>query len=312
MARRLRVQFEGAIFHVINRGNYRRDIFGSVGAAQAFEAVLDETCRRFGWQVNAYVLMRNHFHLALTTPQVNLIEGMHWLQSTYATRFNRFRVERGHLFQGRYQALLVENSAALVRVVDYIHLNPVRAGLVMADQANTFRWSSLLRMRRDRPTWLKPADWLSSLGMTDDATGWRAYASRLVELAGTADQQKEEQELCHGWAIGTQGWRRAIAKDHQHLALYQGIEHSELLEIKRMRWQVTLERLLGESGRTTPELASSTKSVEWKCQLAIRLRNEAGAPYAWIAEALRMGSPNSVRSWVCRRRGILKNQQVSA
>ena len=74
--------------------------------------------------------MRNHFHLASKTPAPNVTEGMHWLLGTFANRFNRFRDERGHLFQGRYQAQLIEDALALGRVVDYIHLNPVRAGLV--------------------------------------------------------------------------------------------------------------------------------------------------------------------------------------
>ena len=91
---------------------------------------LDEACRRHRWRVHAYVVMRNHFHLALETPAPNLTVGMHWLLGTFANRFNRFRDERGHLFQGRYQAQLIEDASALGRVVDYSHLNPVRAGLV--------------------------------------------------------------------------------------------------------------------------------------------------------------------------------------
>ena len=82
VARKLRIQFEGAIYHVINRGNYRQDVFGSVGAAQAFETTLAETCELFDWQVHAYVIMRNHFHLAVETARANLTEGMHWLTGT--------------------------------------------------------------------------------------------------------------------------------------------------------------------------------------------------------------------------------------
>ena len=130
VARRLRIQYPGAIYHVINRGNYRRDVFETTGAASSFEATLGEASTRFGWEVHAFSILRNHFHLALTTPIPNLGDGMHWLQTTFAVRFNRFRAERGHLFQGRYQSPLVENVAALLRVVDYIHLNPVRAGIV--------------------------------------------------------------------------------------------------------------------------------------------------------------------------------------
>ena len=134
MPRRLRIQYAGALYHIINRGNYRRDLFETAGAAQAFESTLGETCLRHRWIIHGFEIMRNHFHLALETPEPNLVEGMHWLQSAYAIRFNRYRSERGHVFQGRYQSLLIEDDAALVRVIDYLHLNPVRAGIVTAAQ----------------------------------------------------------------------------------------------------------------------------------------------------------------------------------
>ncbi len=101
MARRLRIQYDGALYHVLNRGNYRRDVFETVGAVQAFVSVLVEAVSRYGWWLHAYVVMQNHFHLAVETPRANLVEGMHWLQGTLATRFNRYRDERGHLFQGQ-------------------------------------------------------------------------------------------------------------------------------------------------------------------------------------------------------------------
>jgi len=93
------VQFEGAFCHVINRGNYRRDLFETLGAAESFLVALFEAVGRFGWRLHSYILMRNHFHLALETPKPNVVDGMHWLQSSVARRFNRFGQERGHLFQ---------------------------------------------------------------------------------------------------------------------------------------------------------------------------------------------------------------------
>jgi REP element-mobilizing transposase RayT len=150
MARKLRIEYPGAKYHIINRGNYRRDLFESTGAGEAFLTALGEAAGRHGWRLFAYVLMRNHFHLAIETPQPNLVEGMHWLQSTVATRFNRFRDERGHLFQGRYQSILIEDAAALARVVDYIHLNPVRARVVATEHLCDYRWSSLFLYLRGR------------------------------------------------------------------------------------------------------------------------------------------------------------------
>jgi len=302
VARRLRIQYPGAMYHVINRGNYRADVFGSVGAARAFEAVLDEGCRMFGWIVHAYVLMRNHFHLALEPPEPNLVEGMHWLQSTYATRFNRFRGESGHLFQGRYQSLLVENAAALVRVVDYIHLNPVRAKIVKSDQVDAFRWSSLVRFQRgERPSWLRPARWLQQLGFADDREGWTHYVARLRDMVAVADPQRDHDELCRGWAIGTAGWRQTIATDHQHLALEPGIARAEVEELRRARWQTALDRGLNAHKRKTEALRADRKGAAWKRALAGELRREVGCSHRWLAENLHMGTANSVRAWLNAR-----------
>jgi putative transposase len=91
----------GGLYHVINRGNYRQPVFNSVGAASAFEQTLWDALPRFGWRLHAYTLMNNHFHLAVETPLPNLSAGMHWLESTYATRFNRFRSERRKHQRGR-------------------------------------------------------------------------------------------------------------------------------------------------------------------------------------------------------------------
>ena len=143
MARKLRIQYPGALYHIINRGNYRTDIFETAGATEAFERTLAEACGQYRWLVHAWVLMRNHYHVALETPLPNLVAGMQWLQGTFAARFNRYRGKRGHLFQGRYKAILLEDSNAVFRVANYIHLNPVRAKISPPSEVGKFRWSSL-------------------------------------------------------------------------------------------------------------------------------------------------------------------------
>ena len=98
MARKLRLELPGAIYHVINPGNYRAYVFKTEGARQAFEECVFAACGRYGWLLHAFVIMGNHYHLAVETPQGNLVAGMQWLQSTFANRFNKLRAERGHLF----------------------------------------------------------------------------------------------------------------------------------------------------------------------------------------------------------------------
>jgi putative transposase len=301
VARKLRIQHEGAIYHVINRGNYRHDVFASSGAAQAFALVIGETCALFHWRLHAYVIMRNHYHLALETPEPNLVEGMHWLQSTFATRFNRLRSERGHLFQGRYQALLIEDGAAVLRVANYIHLNPVRAGLVAAEKIADFRWSSLYAFARGhRPKFLVADHVLGELGYADSRSGWKSYVDHLIALAADPVEQRRQQfsELSKGWAIGTDGWRKALAKDHAHLALAVGVARAELQEIKNARHTAELEQALRDEGKTSEDVASDRKGAPWKIAIAARMRATTGASHAWIAEALRMGSPSSVRVYL--------------
>src|ERR1035437_3443927 len=140
MSRKLRLEYPGACYHVINRGNYRTAIFKTEGAQAAFEACLFEACAKSNWVLHAFVVMSNHYHLALETPDGNLVVGMQWLQATFANRFNKLRGERGHLFQGRYKALLVEAGGPLGQVCHYLHLNPVRAGIVLPAELKTYRY----------------------------------------------------------------------------------------------------------------------------------------------------------------------------
>src|SRR5438552_15170958 len=120
------------MYHVMNRGDHREDIFADDEDRQRFVATLKETCEKTAWQVHAYCLMSNHFHLVIETPQPNLVAGMKWLLGTYTGRFNRRHKLFGHLFSGRYKALLVDSATPgyLKQACDYVHLNPDRARLL--------------------------------------------------------------------------------------------------------------------------------------------------------------------------------------
>jgi len=162
-----------------------------------------------GWHVHAYCLMRNHYHLALETPRGNLVSGVHWLQSTFGNRFNRYRGERGRAFQGRYQAILIEPGVPLAQLVDYIHLNPVRARIVALEQLGQFRWSSFRRFTSGalvRPVWLVCEDWLRTKGeLADTPAGWENYREHLAWLMADEGRQKAaafEQMSKGGWKRG--------------------------------------------------------------------------------------------------------------
>ena len=128
MARKLRLEYPGAIYHLMNRGDRREDIFADDKDRKTFIATLAEVCQKTDWQVHAWCLMLNHFHLVIETPKANLVAGMKWFLGTYTGRFNRKHKLFGHLFSGRYKALMVDGSgnAYLRTVCDFVHLNQVR------------------------------------------------------------------------------------------------------------------------------------------------------------------------------------------
>ena len=274
-----------------------------MGAAKSFEGALGETSVRFQWVIHAYCLLRNHFHVAVTTPVPNLGDGMHWLQTTFALRFNRFRSERGHLFQGRYQSPLVENAAALVRVVDYIHLNPVKAGIVTVDHVADFRWSSLARfVKGPRLEWLSAHAWLEELGLADSHRDWNRYVADLRALALNPEEQQKRgfNELTRDWAIGSHGWKQALAREYGHRALELDLPRNESLELKEQRWTAMLESEMRRRGKDPHAAVHDRKSARWKVEIAFALRKQSGAPYRWISQSLAMGSPIAVRVAVCR------------
>ncbi len=125
MPRQIRIQFDGAVYHVMCRGDRREPIFDDDDDRETFLRTLGECCAKTGWEIPAYVLMGNHYHLLLRTPEANLVKGMTWFQGTYTARYNARHKKGGHLFGGRYKAVLVEADRHdyFRTVLDYIHLN---------------------------------------------------------------------------------------------------------------------------------------------------------------------------------------------
>lgn len=159
MARPLRIEFAGALYHVTSRGDRQESIYESDTDRGRFLNVLSEVCERYNWQCHAYCLMNNHYHLLVETPDANLGKGMRQLNGVYTQAFNFTHGRVGHVFQGRYKAILVDKESYLLELARYIVLNPVRAQMVRS--AREWPWSSYRATVGDRvrPTWLK-TDWL--------------------------------------------------------------------------------------------------------------------------------------------------------
>src|SRR5271155_480502 len=168
MARPIRIEFEGALYHITARGNERREIFRSDADRTLFLATLEQCVKENGLLLHAWCLMPNHYHLIVETPRGNLTKAISWLQTTYTIRFNRRHARNGHLFQGRFKAHLVDADAYAMKLVRYIHLNPVRprnkAAIRREDwgKLEAFPWSShrdYLGLRK-APAW-RSMDWLA-------------------------------------------------------------------------------------------------------------------------------------------------------
>src|SRR5436309_4638745 len=145
----------------MSRGNGKAAVFHDDVDRRTFVQTLAEACAKTDWHVHSYCLMKTHFHLVVETPRANLVPGMKWLLSTYTSRFNRRHKLFGHLFSGRYKALIVDGSGNgyLKAICDYVHLNPVRAKLLRAEDAlRVYPWSSwpeYLKSTRQRWPWLR-------------------------------------------------------------------------------------------------------------------------------------------------------------
>ena len=184
MARAIRIEFKDAIYHVMARGNERKAIFRSDLDRKLFLATLEEAVERFGIRIPAYCLMVNHYHLVVVTPRGNLSRALGWLQTTYTIRFNHRHRRHGHLFQGRFKALLVEADEYARQLVEYIHLNPVRVKLrkgsvlprerrVVLDE---YKWSShrlYAGLEKKAPEWFD-LGWMGYYGRTQ-REAWREY-----------------------------------------------------------------------------------------------------------------------------------------
>lgn len=203
MARPLRLEFPGAVWHVTSRGNNRGNIYLGEEDHLMFLSIFAEAVRRFRWIVHSYTLMTNHFHLVLETPEPTLSRGMKWMNGKYAQWFNRRHNRSGHLFQGRFKGFLVEKESYLLALIRYVALNPVRAGMV--DRPESYCWSSYRATAgyEPAPTWLT-TDWALALFGRDLAMQQSGYREFVDEGAGISRSPFED--AVGKLFLGTASW----------------------------------------------------------------------------------------------------------
>ena len=180
MARPLRLEFAGALYHVTSRGDRQEDIYLDDADREAFLDVLADVCDRFNWVIHAYCLMTNHYHLLIETPDANLSQGMRQLNGVYTQNFNRQHQRVGHVFQGRYKAILVQKESYLLELARYIVLNPVRAQMVRT--AKEWPWSSYRATAGYKvPVKALNVDWILSSFANRKSTAMERYQKFVAE-----------------------------------------------------------------------------------------------------------------------------------
>jgi REP element-mobilizing transposase RayT len=159
MARPLRLELSGGVYHVTSRGDGREEIYLSDADRETWLSVFGQVCERFNWVCHAWCQMTNHYHILIETPEANLSQGMRQLNGVYTQRFNRAHGRVGHVFQGRYKAILVERDSYLLELARYVVLNPLRAKMIR--RMESWPWSSYLATcgQVDSPSWLQ-SDWI--------------------------------------------------------------------------------------------------------------------------------------------------------
>jgi hypothetical protein len=256
--------------------------------------------------------MGNHFHLVLETPQPTLVAGMKWFLGTYTQRFNARHRLRGHLFAGRYKSLLVDGSDDMyLRVVcDYVHLNPVRAGLIAADgKLADYAWSSFpeyLKRPDQRPGWLRVDRLLGEMGIRQDDTTGRREFQETMEARCRAEGHADEElwsGIRRGWRFGAEDFLERLmergAAGGANPEIHSGVAVAETMEEKARR---LIGEFLEKRGTGLEELRARSKSDALKIELAGELRKNTAMPMAWIANELRAGVPNSVWNALAKRR----------
>ena len=295
MARRLRVQYPGAIYHVMNRGDHQEPIFKDDADRNTFLRTLDEACGKTDWEVHAYCLMSNHFHLVLETPKANLVAGMKWFLGTYTGRFNRRHQKFGHLFAGRYKSLAVDGSGNgyLRTLCEYVHLNPVRAKLIGKEQPlKSYPWSSFpsyLMPPRKRASWLRIDRVLGESGIGRDTKTARNHFERLMEQRRSSAEDKSYQPIRRGWCWGDKKFRKELLGQMSEKI---GANHygDERWESEEEKARMIIEEELRRARLAEADLKARPKNDPTKIKVGMRLRRQTTMPAAWIAAQLHMGS----------------------
>jgi REP element-mobilizing transposase RayT len=342
MPRQLRIEYENAVYHVLARGNRGGLIFQDGRDRETFLRTLGETCERTGFRLHAWVLMGNHYHAVIRTPNANLVEGMRWLQNTYTRRFNVRHQQWGRLFGDRYKSVLVESGLSgapssdgdyLKSLIDYVHLNPARAQIIQASKGESIRdyqWSSIFHGYAQPPgkrtQWIDVEGVLAVYGFKDTARDRRKFVDRL-----DARIRSEEAEQCglpelegrslhstlrRGWYWGSQDFREKLlsrigrkensSSNRNYSSSTQGKDQS------RREAEAILAKAVSHFNLEGADPVGSLKRGDHrKVAIAWAIWRRTSMPQTWIADRTGLKTAANVSQQVRRYSG-LADRKLSA
>ncbi|HEY5705731.1 MAG TPA: transposase, partial [Terrimicrobiaceae bacterium] len=298
-------------YHVMCRGDHREAIFRDDQDRESFMEALGEMCARCGTVIHSYVLIGNHYHLLIETPRANLVDGMKWFQGTYTARFNARHRLRGHLFSGRYKGVVIEgDEPAYGRMVsDYIHLNPVRAGIVCPEKPRLrdYGWSSFPALcgQGKLPSWLAAAEVLSwhhlDWRRSAERRRYERYLQKRAQEAWTESGNRQEAaelaELRQGWALGSQVFRERMS-DIVDALMLQRKRASYAGEELRRHDETAAQRLLDSGlhalGMELPDARQLRQNDRRKQALAWLVKTQTIVGDEWVRQQLDMGDRSNV------------------
>jgi putative transposase len=296
--RPLRIEYQGARYHVVSRGDHREDIVNDDRDRTTFVRTLGEACQKTGWQVHAYCLMTNHFHLVIETPQPNLAVGMKWMLGTYTQRFNLRHRHWGHLFGGRYKAQPIDERSPsyLLRACNYTHLNPARAGMIGPEKPlQTYPWSSYPAYLEShlRAAWLRVDRLLGEHGLQEDTALSRREFERRTEQERMTGAIDGAEVIRSAWRIGAEDFSDWLAEKLGRRG-HAGECANERNDTDTARAEAIVREGLLLTGWTEDDLSLKAKGDAIKIKLARQLRTNTPMSRAWIANRLKMGSASYV------------------
>jgi putative transposase len=317
MARSVRIEYPGAFYHVMARGNRREEIFVDDDDRRYFLKAVSEACAMTGWRVHAWVLMSNHYHFFIETPEANVVSGMKWLQNAYTRRFNTRHRAWGRLFGDRYKSVNVEGRDRWYygTLLDYIHLNPVRAGIVKVGRGESildYPWCSVASgyalAPKARAPWLAAGDGLAAFDFKDTAAGRRKFVERLDQRGreerrgecGVAEGPEDGRmsNLRQGWYWGTQAFSEKLMAIAQGAIKLRRNPTYRSGPIHHRHDEKEAERIVKDGmarlGLRENELADLPGSDPGKLEIAAEVRGSTAVSLAWIADRLHMRSAANV------------------